>query len=114
LPIPSRVQLTGAQSTKAPQKGAIAAALDVCPRSRLSACGDIRTCFLEEVAHDLGINPDALPAIPEFAQTADLAGTLRRLRRRRFLIEQDLEIIATSDRALTGALDEGSKRPLKG
>jgi hypothetical protein len=105
-------QLASRTADEAPSKGAIATALDTLSTFAIVGLRERQDLFLEELAQLLGTDADALPPIPDFANTAELAEKLRRLPEAEVLIEQDLEIYHHVKSALDNALDEGTSAKL--
>lgn len=100
-------QLAARTADEAPQKGALAAALEVLSSFAVVGLREDQDFFLEEFANLLGVDPQALPEIPEFAQTAELSANLKQLPEAEVLVEQDLEIYQQVKSVMTSALDEG-------
>jgi hypothetical protein len=85
-------QLAARTPDEVPTKGAVATALATLSSFAILGLRERQDVFLAELAELVGARKDALPPIPDFVRTAELAGLLRDVPEAGILIEQDLEV----------------------
>jgi hypothetical protein len=85
-------QLTAATPDEMPNRGAVAATLDLLSSFAIVGLREEPESFLRAMGELFGIEPAALPAVPHFPQIAALARFLRASRAVDALIEKDCEV----------------------
>jgi hypothetical protein len=85
-------QLAARAPDEVPTKGAIATALSTLSSFSILGLREHQELFLTQVADLVGIPPNALPSIPDFVRTRELAEQLKAVPEAGLLIAQDLEV----------------------
>jgi hypothetical protein len=85
-------QLTTSTPDEMPNRGSVAAALDLLSSFAIVGLRDEPESFLLAMGELLGLEPDTLPAIPQFPQIASLASFLKASHAVDALIEKDCEL----------------------
>jgi hypothetical protein len=85
-------QLAARAPDEMPSKGAVATALGTLSSFAVLGVRERPGLFLMQLADLVGTRVDALPPIPDFVRTAELAQLLKAVPETAILIEQDLEV----------------------
>jgi len=99
-------QLAARTPDEIPTRGAVATALSTLSSFTVLGLRARQDVFLVQLADLVGIPPDALPAVSNFAETAELSRKLRDVPEAGLLIEQDLEVYHHVESAIGRALAE--------
>jgi hypothetical protein len=97
-------QLAARTSDEVPSKGAVATALGALSSFTVLGLRERQDLFLAQLADLVGTTPEALPPIPDFVRTAELAQLLKEVPEAEILIEQDLEVYRQVQSAIEQAL----------
>jgi hypothetical protein len=97
-------QLAARTPDEVPTKGAVATALGTLSTFAILGLRERQDLFLAQLADLVGASADALPPIPDFVRTAELARLLKEVPETGILIEQDLEVYHQVQSAIEQAL----------
>jgi hypothetical protein len=99
-------QLAARTPDEIPTKGAVATALSTLSSFTVLGLRERQDVFLVQLADLVGLPPDALPTVSNFAETAELSRLLKEVPEAALLIEQDLEVYHHVESAIGRALAE--------